>query len=113
MQITRLHVSGFVCIREHFVLDSNLYVSMHVSVFRASTSIRENDENTLDLRREESGCSILYDEPTLMGLAIVCCHLTHVFYFVFCLEAALSKQACRIRSHPGILTSQYLIECRR
>ena len=39
MHVYTLHVSGFVCIRKHYLLR-----------FRASTRIRENDTNTLEMR---------------------------------------------------------------
>ena len=52
------HVSGFVCMRKHFVADSKVYASTCTYAdslrFRASTRIRENDTNTPDLLTEHA-----------------------------------------------------------
>jgi hypothetical protein len=52
----RLHVSGFVCIRKHFVADSKLYASTRIRIFFVfhRPHVRKNETNTLESLTEHA-----------------------------------------------------------
>ena len=81
----RLHVSGFVCIRKHFVADSKVYASTRIRI-RCVFDRYESDSNSLELLREHALSEITSPRCRLL-LAI----LTRVSKFCLCLKVNMSN----------------------
>ena len=82
----RLHVSGFVCIRKHFVADSKVYASTRIRIrcvfdrpHVPTKTIRSSNSNSLELLREHALSEITSPRCRLL-LAI----LTRVNKFCLC-----------------------------